>query len=136
MVPADETPQAGSDREAVRQFGQALFDMLLSGDAPGLNANSYVRMMPHTTGANVGIFFGLRGRIIPLLAAVLAGGADFHSSAVEAERGSGEVDGSEAFVVALEDLIVDSTCSDIDSLGEEQAGQEQKGRNERELHRI
>ena len=39
--------------------------MLLTGDAPGLNANSYVRMMPHTTGANVGIFFGLRGRVIP-----------------------------------------------------------------------
>ncbi len=38
--------------------------MLLTGDSPRLNANSYVRMMPHTTGANVGIFFGLKGRII------------------------------------------------------------------------
>ena len=47
--------------------------MLLSGDAPGLNANSYVRMMPHTTGANVGIFFGLRGRIIPTSTACTSG---------------------------------------------------------------
>jgi 3-oxoacyl-[acyl-carrier-protein] synthase II len=47
--------------------------MLLTGDAPGLNANSYVRMMPHTTCANVGIFFGLRGRIIPSSTACTSG---------------------------------------------------------------
>ena len=47
--------------------------MLLSGDAPGLNANSYVRIMPHTTGANAGIFFGLRGRIIPTSTACTSG---------------------------------------------------------------
>ena len=47
--------------------------MLLTGDAPGLNANSYVRMMPHTTGANVGIFFGLRGRVIPTSTACTSG---------------------------------------------------------------
>jgi 3-oxoacyl-[acyl-carrier-protein] synthase II len=47
--------------------------MLLTGDAPGLNANSYVRMMPHTTGANIGIFFGLRGRVIPTSTACTSG---------------------------------------------------------------
>jgi 3-oxoacyl-[acyl-carrier-protein] synthase II len=47
--------------------------MLLTGDAPRLNANSYVRMMPHTTGANVGIFFGLRGRLIPTSTACTSG---------------------------------------------------------------
>jgi 3-oxoacyl-[acyl-carrier-protein] synthase II len=47
--------------------------MLLTGAAPGLNANSYVRMMPHTTGANVGIFFGLRGRVIPTSTACTSG---------------------------------------------------------------
>ena len=40
-------------------------EMLKTGSSAGLNANSYVRMMPHTTAANVGIFFGLTGRIIP-----------------------------------------------------------------------
>jgi 3-oxoacyl-[acyl-carrier-protein] synthase II len=39
--------------------------MLLTGNSSGLNANSYVRMMPHTTAANVSIFFGLTGRMIP-----------------------------------------------------------------------
>ena len=39
--------------------------MLLTGASTGLNANSYVRMMPHTTAANISIFFGLTGRMIP-----------------------------------------------------------------------
>lgn len=47
--------------------------MLISGASPGLNANSYVRMMPHTTAANIGIFFGLKGRIIPTSSACTSG---------------------------------------------------------------
>jgi 3-oxoacyl-[acyl-carrier-protein] synthase II len=39
--------------------------VLMHGTSEGLNANSYVRMMPHTAAANIGIFFGLKGRIIP-----------------------------------------------------------------------
>jgi len=47
--------------------------MLRTGDSPGLNANSYVRMMPHTTCANIGIFFGLTGRIISTSTACTSG---------------------------------------------------------------
>jgi 3-oxoacyl-[acyl-carrier-protein] synthase II len=47
--------------------------MLISGASAGLNANSYVRMMPHTTAANLGIFFGLQGRIIPTSSACTSG---------------------------------------------------------------
>ncbi|MGH8229108.1 MAG: beta-ketoacyl-ACP synthase, partial [Steroidobacteraceae bacterium] len=47
--------------------------MLLEGSAPGLNANSYVRMMPHTAAANISIFFGLQGRIIPTSSACTSG---------------------------------------------------------------
>jgi 3-oxoacyl-[acyl-carrier-protein] synthase II len=47
--------------------------MLMNGTCGGLSANSYVRMMPHTTAANVGIFFGLRGRIIPTSSACTSG---------------------------------------------------------------
>ena len=47
--------------------------MLLTGDSPRLNANSSVRMMPHTTAANVGIFFGLKGRIISTSTACTSG---------------------------------------------------------------
>jgi 3-oxoacyl-[acyl-carrier-protein] synthase II len=48
-------------------------DMLTSGRSEGLNANSYVRMMPHTTAANIGIFLGLTGRIIPTSSACTSG---------------------------------------------------------------
>jgi 3-oxoacyl-[acyl-carrier-protein] synthase II len=48
-------------------------EMLLIGKAERLNANSYVRMMPHTTAANIGIFFGLTGRIIPTSSACTSG---------------------------------------------------------------
>lgn len=47
--------------------------LLLEGASPGLNANSYVRMMPHTAAANIGIFFGLRGRVIPTSSACTSG---------------------------------------------------------------
>lgn len=39
--------------------------MLMTGTSTGLNANTYVRIMPHTTAANIGIFLGISGRIIP-----------------------------------------------------------------------
>lgn len=48
-------------------------EMILRGDGSRLNANSYVRMMPHTTAANVGIFFGAKGRIIPTSSACTSG---------------------------------------------------------------
>jgi 3-oxoacyl-[acyl-carrier-protein] synthase II len=47
--------------------------MLLQGSAPGLSANSYVRMMPHTAAANISMFFGLKGRIIPTSSACTSG---------------------------------------------------------------
>lgn len=55
--------------DEVKAFG----NMLLNNDSAGLNANSYVRMMPHTTAANIGIFFGLKGRIIPTSSACTSG---------------------------------------------------------------
>lgn len=30
-----------------------------------ITATTYVQMMPHTTAVNAGLFFGLRGRVIP-----------------------------------------------------------------------
>ncbi|MCL2917128.1 beta-ketoacyl-ACP synthase [Shewanella litorisediminis] len=37
--------------------------MLESGDMSGIDATSYIRMMAHTTAVNVGVYFGLKGRI-------------------------------------------------------------------------
>jgi 3-oxoacyl-[acyl-carrier-protein] synthase II len=47
--------------------------MLLNGSSENLSANSYIKMMPHTAAANIGIFFGLRGRIIPTSSACTSG---------------------------------------------------------------
>ena len=55
--------------EEIKAFG----NMLLNSVAEGLNANSYIRMMPHTTAANVSIFFGLTGRVIPTSSACTSG---------------------------------------------------------------
>ncbi|QYJ71777.1 beta-ketoacyl-ACP synthase [Shewanella sp. FJAT-51649] len=41
----------------------AFGDMLKHGDMSGVTATSYIRMMAHTTAVNVGVFFGLKGRI-------------------------------------------------------------------------
>ncbi|WP_019341308.1 beta-ketoacyl-ACP synthase [Stutzerimonas stutzeri] len=55
--------------EDIKAFG----NMLLNSVADGLNANSYIRMMPHTTAANISIFFGLTGRVIPTSSACTSG---------------------------------------------------------------
>ncbi len=55
--------------EDIKAFG----NMLLNSVAEGLNANPYVRMMPHTTAANISIFFGLTGRLIPTSSACTSG---------------------------------------------------------------
>ncbi len=44
---------------ATAEFG----NMLINKRLDGLNATSYIRMMSHTTAVNIGVFFGLRGRI-------------------------------------------------------------------------
>ena len=55
--------------EEIKAYG----NMLLNSVADGLNANSYIRMMPHTTAANISIFFGLTGRVIPTSSACTSG---------------------------------------------------------------
>ena len=55
--------------EEIKAFG----NMLLNSVADGLNANSYIRMMPHTTAANISIFFSLKGRLIPTSSACTSG---------------------------------------------------------------
>lgn len=58
----------GSTKD-IRDLGE----LLLTGTSRNFSANTYVRMMPHTTAANVGIFFGLTGRIIPTSSACSSG---------------------------------------------------------------
>ncbi len=55
--------------DAVRDFGA----MLLNGAAGNINATTYIRMMSHTTAVNIGVYFGLKGRVIPTSSACTSG---------------------------------------------------------------
>ena len=63
---------AGSSVGSTKDVG-VMGDLLLHGNARQFNANTYVLMMPHTVAANIGIFFGLTGRVIPTSSACSSG---------------------------------------------------------------
>ena len=47
--------------------------MITTGVVGGINATTYLRLMPHTTCANIGVYFGLKGRVIPACSACTSG---------------------------------------------------------------
>lgn len=55
--------------DPVRAFGQ----MLETGSMQGVTSTSYIQMMPHTAAVNVGLYFGLKGRVIPTSSACTSG---------------------------------------------------------------
>lgn len=55
--------------DAVSDFG----NMLLNHASASINANSYLKMMSHTATVNIGVFFGLKGRVIPTSSACTSG---------------------------------------------------------------
>ncbi|MGF1705660.1 beta-ketoacyl-ACP synthase [Enterovibrio baiacu] len=54
---------------AIGAFGVMLNDKTTK----AITATTYVQMMPHTTAVNVGLFFGLKGRVIPTSSACTSG---------------------------------------------------------------
>ncbi|MEP6897897.1 MAG: beta-ketoacyl synthase N-terminal-like domain-containing protein, partial [Rhodanobacter sp.] len=60
---------SGGSIEPVRVVGH----MLDTGSMQGVTATSYIQMMAHTTAVNVGVFFGLKGRVIPTSSACTSG---------------------------------------------------------------
>ncbi len=54
---------------AIGDFGQ----MITTGSMKNLNATTYIQMMSHTAAVNVGLFFGLKGRVIPTSSACTSG---------------------------------------------------------------
>lgn len=60
---------SGGSVEPVRVMGR----MLDTGSMQGVTATSYIQMMAHTTAVNVGVFFGLKGRVIPTSSACTSG---------------------------------------------------------------
>ncbi len=55
--------------DAIRDFG----NMLATGESGNINATTYIRMMGHTAAVNIGVHFGLQGRVIPTSSACTSG---------------------------------------------------------------
>ena len=55
--------------DAILEFSS----MITTGVVGGINATTYLRLMPHTTCANIGVHFGLKGRVIPACSACTSG---------------------------------------------------------------
>jgi 3-oxoacyl-[acyl-carrier-protein] synthase II len=55
--------------DAIADFG----NMLLNHTTNGLNATSYIRMMGHTAPVNIGLFFGINGRVYTTSSACTSG---------------------------------------------------------------
>jgi 3-oxoacyl-[acyl-carrier-protein] synthase II len=52
---------------------KAFGKMLLDADMTGVTATTYIQMMSHTTPVNVGVFFGVKGRVITTSSACTSG---------------------------------------------------------------
>lgn len=74
--------------------------ILVSDTARKVNATSYIRLMAHTAAANIGIFFGLKGRVIPTNSACTAG-----------SQGIGYA--WEAIRHGLQDLMIAGGCEEL-----------------------
>ncbi len=51
----------------------AFADMMKTGQMTGVTATSYIQMMAHTAPVNIGVFFGLKGRVITTSSACTSG---------------------------------------------------------------
>ncbi|AOY96775.1 beta-ketoacyl-ACP synthase II [Cupriavidus sp. USMAA2-4] len=100
---------------AVADFGR----MLTERSTEDITATTYIRMMPHTTAVNMGVFFGITGRIITTSSACTSGsqGIGYAYEAIRAGRqvamlagGAEELDPTEAAV--FDTLFATSTRND------------------------
>ncbi len=104
--------------DAIREFGS----MIETGDVGGINATTYLRLMPHTAAANIGVYFGIKGRVIPACSACTSGSQSigyayeaikFGRSTLMVAGGAEELCPSEAAV--FDTLYATSTRNDTPS---------------------
>jgi 3-oxoacyl-[acyl-carrier-protein] synthase II len=107
------TPQATGD------FGRMMHDK----STEGITANTYIKMMSHTAAVNIGVFFGLTGRIVTTSSACTSGsqGIGYAFEAIQSGRqlamlagGSEELDATEAAV--FDTLFATSVRNDAPQL--------------------
>jgi len=101
--------------DAIREFGS----MIETGDVGGINATTYLRLMPHTAAANIGVYFGIKGRVIPACSACTSGSQSigyayesikFNRTTLMVAGGAEELCASEAAV--FDTLYATSTRND------------------------
>ena len=101
--------------KAIGDFG----NMLLNNSMNGLNANTYIRMMSHTAPVNIGVMFGIKGRVITTSSACTSGsqGIGYAYEAIKSgyqklmiAGGSEELDAIQAAV--FDTLFATSTCNE------------------------
>ncbi len=100
---------------ALGDFGS----MLRTSKMDGINANTYIKMMSHTTAVNIGVRFGLKGRVIPTSSACTSGsqGVGYAYEAIKygmqtmmVAGGAEELDATQAAV--FDTLFATSTRND------------------------
>jgi len=67
------------------------YELKLHGHSKALNATTYIRMMGHTTLVNLGLFFGLTGRMIPTSNACTSGSQAIGFAAESIRLGAADV---------------------------------------------
>ncbi len=90
-----------------------------TGKAMGLNATSYIRMMSHTTAVNIGVKFGLQGRIITTSSACTSGsqGIGYAFEAIRGDRADVMIAGGAeelcpSMAIVFDTLFATSTRND------------------------
>jgi 3-oxoacyl-[acyl-carrier-protein] synthase II len=100
---------------AIGDFGR----MIMEKTTEGITANTYIKMMSHTAAVNIGVFFGLTGRVITTSSACTSGsqGIGYAYEAIQSGRqvamlagGAEELDATEAAV--FDTLFATSTKND------------------------
>ena len=104
---------------ALGDFGRMMHEKTTE----GITANTYIKMMSHTAAVNIGVFFGLTGRLITTSSACTSGsqGIGYAFEAIQSGRqvamlagGSEELDATEAAV--FDTLFATSTRNDTPTL--------------------
>ena len=101
---------------------QAITDfanMLLTKSLDGITATTYIRMMGHTTPVNIGVFFGIKGRVITTSSACTSGSQGIGYAYEAIRNGSQDImlaGGAEELcpteAAVFDTLYATSTCND------------------------
>lgn len=99
----------GSSTGTPKAIG-AFTTMFTEKTTKNINATTYIKMMPHTAPVNIGVFFGLTGRIIPTSSACTSGsqGIGYAYEAIRSGRQTMMIAGGAEELCATEVAVFDT----------------------------